>query len=161
MWLMQQSDKEWEIEEYKEKKHRSLDSNAYFHVLVQKLAQVHDPPISMVRCKNEMIAAYGQPEELDGQQVIIKTNLPTEKMYEQEYLHTSCVRVGVENGTEVYFYRVYRGSHTYNSCEMNKLIAGVVQECVAVGVEVATPDELAHMQMLWENNIKRKEDKKQ
>jgi hypothetical protein len=161
IWLLQQDDKEWEIEEYKEKKHRSLDSNAYFHVLVQKLAQVQDPPISFARCKNEMIASYGQPEYIDETQVIIKSNLPAEKMLEQEYLHVACVKIEVEKGKEVYFYRVYRGSHTYNSWEMAKLIKGVVQECQQVGIETATSDEIAHMQMLWENKIKRKEDKKQ
>ena len=161
MFLMQQEDKEWEIEEYKERKHRSLDSNAYFHVLVQKLAQVQNPPISFARCKNEMIASYGQPEYIDETQVIIKSNLPAEKMLEQEYLHVACVKIEVEKGKEVYFYRVYRGSHTYNSWEMAKLIQGVVQECQQVGIETATPDEIAHMQMLWENKIKKKEDKKQ
>lgn len=146
----------WDLSVHKDKRKRSLDSNSFFHVLVQKLAQAQTPPISMAKCKNMMIAAYGQPEYIDGTQVIIKSNLPVETMEEIEYLHTSCVKISEENGNNVYFYRVYRGSHTYNSVEMNKLIAGVVQECEQVGVPTATPDELAHMAMLWEQKYAKK-----
>jgi hypothetical protein len=158
IWLLQQDDKEWEIEEYKEKKHRSLDSNAYFHVLVGKLAQAQTPPISKARCKNMLIADYGQEEYIDGQIVVLKSNLPPEKMCNVEYLHTSCVKISEENGKEVYFYKVYRGTHTYDTKEMAKLIDGTIQECKNVGIETATSDEIAHMQMLWENKIKRKKE---
>ncbi len=155
-FLMEQPlEKVWDLKEHKEANKRSLDSNSYFHVLVRKLAQAHNPPISIARCKNELIAAYGQPEEMDGQQVIIKTNIPVTQMLEQEYLHTACVKVNVENGLDVFFYRVYRGSHTYNNIEMNKLIAGTVQECKDVDIEVATPDELAHMAQLWEERYEK------
>lgn len=139
----------WDIELHKEKRQRSLDSNAYFHVLVQKLAQIQTPPISMAKCKNMMIAAYGQPEFINDTHVIFKSNLPVENMQEIEYLHTSCVKITEENGANVYFYRVYRGTHTYNTAEMAKLIDGVVLECQAQGIETATPNELAKMQELW------------
>lgn len=69
----------WDIEPHKEKRHRSLDSNAYFHVLVQKLAQIQSPPISLAKCKNMMIASYGQPEYINDEQVIFKSNLPDRK----------------------------------------------------------------------------------
>lgn len=139
----------WDIVPHKEKRHRSLDSNAYFHVLVQKLAQIQSPPISLAKCKNMMIASYGQPEYINDEQVIFKSNLPVENMQEIEYLHTSCIKITEEKGQNVYFYRVYRGSHTYNTAEMAKLIDGVVQECQAVGIETATPQELAKMEQLW------------
>lgn len=139
----------WDIEPHKEVKKRSLSANAYFHTLVQQLAQVQNPPISLAACKNMMIAAYGQPEYIGEQQAIIKSNVPVEKMQEVEYLHTACVKVSEENGAEVYFYRVYRGSHTYTVEEMQKLIAGTVQECAQVGIQTATPDEIAHMISLW------------
>ena len=127
-----------------------MDSNAYFHVLVGKLAQALNPPISKARCKNMLIADYGQEEYIDGQIVVIKSNLPPEKMLDIEYLHTSCVRISQENGKEVYFYKVYRGSHTYDSKEFSKLLEGTIQECRQVGIETATPEELARMNQLWE-----------
>lgn len=150
MWLFDM-DKEavWDIEPHKERKGRSLNANSYFHVLVQKLAQAQQPPVSLAKCKNMMIAAYGQPEYIDGQQAIIKSNVPQEKMQEIEYLHTALVKISEENGTECYFYRIYRGTHTYNNIEMQKLIEGVVQECKDAGIETATPAEIAKMIDVW------------
>jgi len=150
MWLFEMDkDAVWDIEPHKERKGRSLNANSYFHVLVQKLAQAQNPPISLAKCKNMMIAAYGQPEYIDGQQAVIKSNVPAEKMQEIEYLHTALVKITEENGADVYFYRIYRGSHTYNTEEMQKLIAGTVQECQDVGIETATPNEIAKMIEVW------------
>lgn len=150
MWLFDM-DKEavWDIEPHKERKGRSLNANSYFHVLVQKLAQAQQPPVSLAKCKNMMIAAYGQPEYIDGQQAVIKSNVPQEKMQEIEYLHTALVKISEENGTECYFYRIYRGTHTYNTIEMQKLIEGVVQECKDAGIETATPAEVQKMIEVW------------
>lgn len=150
MWLFDMDkDAVWDIEPHKEHKGRSLNANSYFHVLVQKLAQAQQPPVSLAKCKNMMIAAYGQPEYIDGQQAIIKSNVPQEKMQEIEYLHTALVKISEENGTECYFYRIYRGTHTYNNIEMQKLIEGVVQECKDAGLETATPAEIAKMIDVW------------
>lgn len=150
MWLFDMDkDAVWDIEPHKERKGRSLNANSYFHVLVQKLAQAQNPPISLAKCKNMMIAAYGQPEYIDGQQAIIKSNVPQEKMQEIEYLHTALVKITEENGSDIYFYRIYRGSHTYNTEEMQKLIAGTVQECQDAGVETATPAEIQKMIEVW------------
>lgn len=150
MWLFDMDkDAVWDIEPHKEHKGRSLNANSYFHVLVQKLAQAQQPPVSLAKCKNMMIAAYGQPEYIDGQQAIIKSNVPQEKMQEIEYLHTALVKISEENGTECYFYRIYRGTHTYNNIEMQKLIEGVVQECKDAGIETATPAEVQKMIEVW------------
>lgn len=150
MWLFDMDkDAVWDIEPHKERKGRSLNANSYFHVLVQKLAQAQQPPVSLAKCKNMMIAAYGQPEYIDGQQAIIKSNVPAEKMQEIEYLHTALVKISEENGTECYFYRIYRGTHTYNNIEMQKLIEGVVQECKDAGIETATPAEIVKMIDVW------------
>lgn len=146
----------FDLEPHKEVKRRSLSANAYFHTLVQQLAQVQNPPISLAACKNMMIAAYGQPEYIGEQQAIIKSNVPVEKMQEVEYLHTACVKVSEENGAEVYFYRVYRGSHTYTVEEMQKLIAGTVQECEQVGIETATPAEIQKMIEVWGQKYERR-----
>lgn len=150
IWLFDMDkDAVWDIEPHKEHKGRSLNANSYFHVLVQKLAQAQQPPVSLAKCKNMMIAAYGQPEYIDGQQAIIKSNVPQEKMQEIEYLHTALVKISEENGTECYFYRIYRGTHTYNNIEMQKLIEGVVQECKDAGIETATPAEVQKMIEVW------------
>lgn len=149
MYLMQADrEKIWDLTEHKENKKRSLDSNAYFHVLCDKLRQKLN--ISMARCKNHLIADYGQIEYIDEEPMIYKTNAPEDYMMELETIHTKCVKVSEENGHPIFFYRIYRGTSTYNTEEMAKLIKGTVEECKAQDIETATPEELAHMQALWE-----------
>lgn len=155
LFLMNQQDKEkqWELKEHRER--RSLDSNAYFHVLCDKLRQKLG--ISMSRCKNHLIADYGQIEYIaDGEPMIYKTNAPEDYMMELETLHSKCVKVTEDNGKTVYFYRIYRGSHTYNSVEMAQLISGTIEECKAQGIQTATPAELEEMQRLWEQRYGKK-----
>ena len=142
-------DKKWDLAEHQDKKKRSLDSNSFFHLLCDKLRQKLG--ISMARCKNHLITDYGQIMYLEeGVPLIYKTNAPEDYMMELETIHTKCIKVTKENDKPVYFYRVYRGSHEYNSIEMNALIKGTVAECEAQGISTATPDEIAHMQALWE-----------
>ena len=144
----------WDLSLHKDKKKRSLDSNAYFHVLCDALRQKLG--ISMARCKNHLIADYGQILYLsEGEPLIYKTNAPEDYMMELESIHTKCVKVTQEKGKDVFFYRVYRGSHEYNNFEMNALIRGTVAECEAQGINTATPDELAHMAMLWEQKYEK------
>ena len=133
------------VKEWKEK--RSLSANAYFHVLADKLRQKLG--ISMARCKNHLIASYGQFEMIGDEPMVYKTNADEEYMLELETLHTKCVKITEEKGKKVYFYRIYRGSHTYDSAEMAKLIKGTVQECELQGIETLTPNELERMIGKW------------
>lgn len=147
-YLMAQEDRDklWDLVEHKEK--RSLDANAYFHVLCDKLRKKLN--MSMARCKNHLIASYGQIEYIDGEPMIYKTNAPEDYMMELEILHTKCVKVVKENQRNIYFYRVYRGSHTYNSAEFNLLLKGTIEDCKLQDIETATPNEIAKMVQLWE-----------
>lgn len=133
------------------KERRSLDANAYFHVLVGKIAEVDVR--SKAWTKNLMICRYGQPELLpDGSPMVYKTNAPYEYMMELETLHTIPVKFSEENGQEVGFYKIYRGSHTYDSYEMSKLIEGTVAEAKERGIETLTPRELERMTKAWRSD---------
>lgn len=132
----------------KHKKKRSLDANAYFHVLVGKIAD--KLRISKTHCKNILIGRYGQQEFLDdGKPIVIKSNVSVEKMLEQEFLHTVPCGTKTENGIEVVFYKVFRGSHTYDTKEMSILIDGTVQEAKDMGIETIPPAELERMVSRW------------
>lgn len=131
-----------EIKPYHAK--RSLSANAYFHVLVDKLRTALR--IGFSECKNDLITSYGQVEYIGDEQVIIKTNVPPDKMRQSEILHCLCVKTSQEAGKNVYFYRVYRGSHTYDTGEMAQLIDGTIQEARAQGIEVLSPDELMRLE---------------
>lgn len=134
------------IVEYRKK--RSLDANAYFHVLVGKIAD--EMKISKPRCKNILISRYGQPELLDdGSQAVIKTNIPVSHMLEQETLHCFPCGSKVENGCELTFYKVFRGSHTYDTKEMSVLIDCTVQEAKDLGIDTVSPEEIRKMNERW------------
>lgn len=126
---------------------RSLDANAYFHVLVGKIADALT--ISKTKAKNILISRYGQIEMVDEEPVVIKTNIQPEQMWEQEFLHCMPCKTTIENEKEVVFYRVYRGSHTYDTKEMSVLINGTVEEAKALGIETMTPAEIERMVQAW------------
>ena len=123
---------------------RSLDVNAYFHVLVGKIADVLT--ISKAKSKNVLICKYGQPFILpDGAPMIYKTNAPEEFMWEQESIHA----IPVKYEEKATFYKIYRGSHTYDTKEMSCLIDGTVADAKELGIETITPDELREMKERW------------
>ena len=134
----------------KHTKKRSLTANAYFHVLVGKIADKLG--ISKTRAKNILICRYGQQDFLDdGNPIILKTNISVEKMLEQEFLHCQACKVDRQHdGSEVLFYKVFRGSHTLDSKEMAVLIDGTVQEAKELGIETISPDELKRMVERWQ-----------
>ena len=130
------------------KERRSLNANAYFHVLVERLSDKIG--ISKIRAKNMMLERYGQKLYLqDGDIAVIKTNIPPEVAYEDPINHLSPIASKTENDKDVTFYTILRGSHTYNMSEMSYLINGVVSECKDQGIETLPPEELERMIEKW------------
>lgn len=129
---------------------RSRNANSYFHVLVNKLAKVVNPPVSENYMKNLMIIQYGQPMMLPDSDypATVKTNVSEDLMMEMPEPH--CKRIRVKNEEDnVYWYMLYRGSHTYNTKEMSVLIDGTVEECKRWGIETLTPNELERLKQSW------------
>ena len=132
-----------DIKEYKEK--RSLNANAYFHTLVDKIAHVMG--LSHTEVHNRMIAEYGQVDK-DVNYIILKDIIPWLKL---DYMHlrpTTNTKV-LDDGQLYRVFQVMRGSHTYDTKEMATLIDGVVQEAKQLGIETLTPNELERMKDLW------------
>ena len=128
---------------------RSLDANAYFHVLVGKIAD--KLRISKPRCKNILIGRYGQIEYLDDDvPAVIKTNVDVDQMLEQETLHVVPCGVDRQGGKDINYFRIYRGSHTYDTREMSILIDGTVQEAKEQGIETMTQEEIERMKSAWQ-----------
>ena len=63
----------------------------------------------------------------------------------RESIH--CIPVKYEAAAT--FYKVYRGSHTYDTKEMSALIDGTVADAKELGIETATPNELMRMKQEW------------
>lgn len=139
--------------QYRQK--RSLDANAYYWLLLSKLADA--VRISKTRAHNIMLRRYGQPEVVDGQSiyVIVPDTLDGEnRALEADTYHlkpTSEVKIGVD-GTMFRTYRMLRGSSTYDTKEMSILIDGLVSECKEIGIETLTPDEIKRMMEAYEKH---------
>lgn len=134
-----------EIKKYRQK--RSLDANAYYWVLCSKLANVIGS--SNLEVHNEMLRRYGQPEIFEGKAAYITipdTEEAERKVNNAADYHlspTSQVREGID-GIMYRTYKLLRGSHTYNTEEMARLINGLIGECKSVGIpesEIASPNE--------------------
>lgn len=135
------------------KKHspkRSLNANSYFHVLCRKISEKEE--ISATACKNRLVGLYGQPLYLQNDApAIVKSNLIPEIVQEFEEPHMKFIKTG-EDGT--FFYKVYRGTRTYNVEEMNRLIEGTVIEAENLEIETLTPDERKRLVEAWKPNEK-------
>ena len=134
-----------EIKRYRRK--RSLDANAYYWVLVTKLSGAVGMSNSEVH--NMMLRGYGQPEIYEGKGVYLtipdtdEARKKADNATDYHVLPTSQVRTG-DDGIVYRTYKLLRGSHTYNTAEMSRLIEGIISECKHAGIpdsEIATPDE--------------------
>lgn len=124
---------------------RSLNANAYFHVLCQKIAEKTESSITEI--KNHEIAEYGQLDKDIGP-VILKENIEWQKI---EYMHLyPTTQTRVLDDKKLYrVYLVMRGSHTYDTKEMARLIDGTINDAKELGIETATPSELERMKNEW------------
>lgn len=145
-----QGEKALDIWLKKRRRKRSLDANAYFHVLVGKLADCLR--ISKPRCKNLMIGRYGQPfyvDDCETAEAVIKTNIPVSQMMENEMVHCMPCGQKTEDGKEFIYYKIFRGSSTYDTKEMSLLIDGTINECKDLGIETLPQEELERMVAHW------------
>lgn len=135
----------FEIKPYRAK--RSLDANAYYWVLITKLAKKIS--ISNLELHNMMLRMYGQVEIIEGKAVYLTipdTEEAERKVNNATDYHlqaTSQVREG-NDGIMYRTYKLLRGSRTYNTEEMARLIDGLVQCCKDAGIpdsDIASPDE--------------------
>lgn len=135
-----------EIKQYRKK--RSLDANAYYWMLVGKLADALGQSNAWVH--NDMLRKHGEIEVIDGQGVYLvlpDTETAQKRAEQSETYHlkpTSQVKPG-KDGRMYRTYMMLRGSSDYDTKEMSRLINGIVDECRDMGIETMTPDELERM----------------
>lgn len=138
---------------------RSLDANSYYWKLLTELSEKLQ--CSKPYLHNMMLRQYGQDEMIDGQ--LIRLVLPEgpeaeRKAEEAESYHirpTTEIRTGADGR----LYRTYimmRGSSTYDTREMSRLIDGLVEECKAQGIETLPPDEFGRMMERYGEEVKKR-----
>lgn len=134
-------------------KKRSLDANSYYWLLLGKLSKALN--ISAPHCHNLMLRRYGTFKLFGGQVlyvVIPDTDEASRDADEAEECHikpTSEVREG-KDGLMYRTYIMLKGSREYSTVEFSNLVNGLVDECKQVGIETATPDEIAKMMALYD-----------
>ena len=141
---------------------RSLDANAYYWVLIAKMAEAMH--ISKPRAHNLMLRRYGQNLTIDGHGAYIR--IPDTEKAEEMALEASEWHIRptseVVRGNDGVNYRTYvmlMGSSGYDTAEMSHLIDGLVDECKAYGIETLPPDEMDRMMADYEANRRRKFEK--
>lgn len=128
---------------------RSLTANAYFHVLVGKIADELGIPKATV--KNILLGKYGQREVYDSGPLIITVRSDID-MLNREDLHCVAAGYGTIKGKDYTHWAVIRGSHTYDTKEMSALIDGSVSDAKELGIETLSPAEIERMKALWNSN---------
>lgn len=138
-------DKLLNVEVKEDRKKRSLNANAYFHVLVDKIAD--ETRASHTEVHNRMICEYGQADN-EVNCIIMKDEIPWERL-ETIHLQPTTNTSVLDDGKLYRVFRVMRGSHTYDTREMSILIDGVVNEAKELGIETLSPEELERMKNQW------------
>lgn len=141
------------------KEKRSLDANAYYWKLLTELAGKLE--VSKPYLHNHMLRFYGQMEIIDGKMIYVV--VPDDeggirRADEAETYHikpTSEIKTG-KNEESYRTYIMLRGSSTYDTAEMSKLIDGLVQECKEQGIQTLPPKEFDRMMQMYKQN-RRKE----
>ena len=121
------------------KKHRykrNLDQNALYWCYVTELARVAGQSIAWMH--NHLLAHYGYPFMVNGKVAMVVLPDDDETIQESETFHckpTSQVKEG-RDGTMFRTYIVMRGSSTYNTQEMSRLIDGAEREARQSGIHL-------------------------
>lgn len=134
------------VAEIKEKRaRRSLDANAYCWVLIGKLAENRNLKKTEVYREyiKEMTAYEVVPIKIEAVEKWISN-------WEQKGLGWLCDDMGDCRNTKGYKnIKCYFGSSTFDTREMSHFIDMIVTDCHELGIETATPDELARLKQTW------------
>jgi hypothetical protein len=131
-----------EIKPYRAR--RSLDANAYFWVLCDKLSEKLRK--SKTEIYRELIRDIGGVSE-----TVCVVNSAVERFranWQAKGLgwQTEAVESKIEGCTNV---TVYFGSSTFDKDQMARLLDLTIQECREQGIATETPDEIARLKSLW------------
>lgn len=135
--LVKTTDLSVEVKKWREQ--RSVDANAYFHVLVTKIAERLGEGIDQV--KRSLVCEYGTVAFIA--RITATANL--DDIYKYSML------IGPSKGTKepCNDWMIFKPTHTLDSAEMARLIDGVVQEAKQLDIETRTPQQIAELMSLW------------
>ena len=127
------------------KKHynkRSLNSNNYAWQLITKIGN---------ELRQDKDAVYLLLLKRYGQGGAVSVQERFAEQFKRTYKYHESLGKSLLNGAMWEHFRFWIGSSQYNSQEMSIFIEGIVDEAKALGIEVLTPEELARMNLEWDN----------
>ena len=129
----------------KYRKPRSLDANAYFHLLVNRIAATVGASDDEV--KRELVVKYGTVETYDDGNAC-GIMLPAGADVDKVYPYCRFFKDMELNGKLYKCYLIYKRTHEMDTAEMSRLIDGTVSEAKALGIETMTPDQIRQLEGL-------------
>lgn len=131
---------------HKTRQKRSLDANAYFWVLVDKLAEVTGQPVSDIY--------YNLVRDVGGNSYIVPVKESAADhfiaIWQKNRLGWVCDHLGACRNTPGYVnIKCYYGSSVYDTAQMSRLIDLAVQECQQQDIETLPPDKLNALKIDW------------
>lgn len=132
-------DKLYDLEIKEHRKKRSLDSNAYAWVLINKIAEaLRLTPKDVYRQAIQDIAG-------NHEIIPIKTEAADKfkQVWESQGQGWPCIDIGRSKIDGYRNMKAYYGSSTYDTRQMSLLIDHLIQDCKALDIETLTPDKLA------------------
>ena len=133
-----------EIKKHREK--RSMNANAYFHLLLNKIAAETGESDDAV--KRRLVVSYGAVDtDEDGMKIGFK--LPAGVDVSKIYPYVRCFDTREENGKLFKCYLVYKHTSDMDTKEMARLIDGTVETARELGIETDTPEQLARYKEEW------------
>lgn len=134
---------------------RSLTANAYYWVIVQKIADAVNASQTVIH--NLLLRRYGVLDTIDGQTLTVfipDTREAAEQAANDEIRHmkpTSQVIEG-KDGRMFRAYRLLKGSSKYDTKEFSTLLEGAISEAKEMGLETLPPEEIARMEAEYEKH---------
>lgn len=129
-----------EIKPYR--KRRSLDANAYFHVLIDKIAKATKR--SAVDIKTQLVFDYGAIAR-DKNGIKVGFEAREDVPITQFFKYAKPFDEEVKKNKRFIKYIIYKETHTLDSAEMALLIDGTIEEAKQLGIETLTPVEIENL----------------
>lgn len=134
-------EKPLDITAKKHRNKRSLDSNAYAWVLIQKIAEaIHSDKQTVYM---DMLKQYSRAFE----HIVVKPEAV--EAVTKAYATTIDLGEVSVDGIPGRQLQIYFGSSTFNTKEMSVFIDGIVETCRELNIETMPPDELERMKQSW------------
>lgn len=128
------------VEVKKRRKKRSLNANAYFWQLVNKVA-------IKLNCSDQEV--YRRLVQDYGVSTTLMVRPEAQGAFTQAWSSGKDSSGWFVEDLGHGVIKAYAGTSTYDTKQMSRIIDGLVEECKELNIETMTPDELEHLKNTW------------